>query len=306
MELKQLQYFVQIVKSGSFSSASGTLHIAQPALSRHVRALEEEFGIQILVRTGRGVDLTPAGQELLAGGTALIEQARNLSNAMARFRGTLAGEATIGLPPTVGKILALPLVQEIANHHPMVDLRLVEGFSGIMLEWLKAGRIDAAVIYQTGRNTDVYAEKIAEESLRVIISPKLLDAPAGSTLAIEDLMRYQLVLPTAHHGLRQTIDAQAESVLRPTFQLDSFHGITDVVKAGVGWTIFPESAVRAELEAGTLRAHSLAEIPLRRIITIVTGTQRGGSVPLAALSRLIRKTVAAAAAEANWKMIGSL
>ena len=306
MELKQLQYFVQIVKSGSLSSASGTLHIAQPALSRHVRALEEEFGVQILVRTGRGVDLTPAGQQLLVGSSELIEQARNLSNSMARFRGALAGEATIGLPPTIGKIIALPLVREIAEHHPMVDLRLVEGFSGIMLEWLKAGRIDAAVIYQTGRSSDVAAEKLAEENLHVIMSPALHDAPDDSLLGIDELSRQPLVLPTAHHGLRQTIDAQAENILRPTFQLDSLQAIIDVVKAGLGWTILPKSAVRADLDSGQLRAHSLADIPLRRVITVVTGNQRGGSVPLSAISRLIRKAVAETASHANWKLIGAV
>jgi len=306
MELKQLQYFVQIVKSGSLSSASGTLHIAQPALSRHIRALEEEFGVQILVRTGRGVDLTPAGQQLFIGSSELLDQARNVANSMARFRGALAGEATIGLPPTIGKVVALPLVREIAQHHPMVDLRLVEGFSGIMLEWLKAGRIDAAVIYQTGRGSDVSAEKLAEENLHVIACPALLDAADNSLLTIDELSRQPLVLPTQHHGLRQTIDSQSENALRPAFQLDSLQAITDVVKAGLGWTILPKSAVRSDLESDLLRAYRLADIPLRRVITIVTGNQRGGSLPLSAICRLIRKAVAETAAQANWKLVGAI
>src|SRR6188768_181286 len=112
MDLKQLEYFVRVAELGSFTRAAAALDIAQPALSRQVRLLEVELRQNLLVRNGRGAVPTEAGKLLLDHGRGILHQVERAREELGRVRGSLAGRVAVGLPPSVAKVLAVPLIRE--------------------------------------------------------------------------------------------------------------------------------------------------------------------------------------------------
>ncbi len=305
MELWQLRYFLQIAASGSLSRASSILHVAQPALSRQIKALEAELGVTLLHRTGRGVGVTAAGQALGEGAETLIRAAGDLERTMQGFRSTMAGEAVIGLPPTIGRILALPLTRHVRSRFPRVNLRVTEGFSGTMLEWLETGRIDAAVLYGEPRGPAIRAEPVVEEDLSVV-APAPAQRPCGAPIRLAELAGRPLILSTPHHALRRLVDAraaQAGVALTIGLEFDSLQATIDAVKAGMGWTILPAVTVQAEIERGELVVWPVVDPPLTRTLVVATAAQRADALTARELGRLLRDEMMALAPVAHWRVI---
>ena len=129
MNFKQLAYFVQVAELGSFSKAALVLDIAQPALSRQVRALETQLHETLLLRNGRGVVLTEAGQRLYAHGVNILQSLAQAEAEMGANRDAPLGRITIGLPPTLARQLTLPLINGFRRRCPLAKLSIVEGLS---------------------------------------------------------------------------------------------------------------------------------------------------------------------------------
>ena len=132
MDIKQLSYFVRVAEMGSFTRASIVLDIAQPALSRQVRLLEVEIRQNLLIRNGRGITLTEAGKVLLEHSRGVLHQMERLREELSRVRGSLAGRVAVGLPPTLGRILAVPLTRAFNELMPDATLAIVGGLSKTM------------------------------------------------------------------------------------------------------------------------------------------------------------------------------
>lgn len=305
MDLRQLLHFKHIAESGSISAASSILHIAQPALSRQMRALEEELGAKLFFRTGRGVLLTPAGQALLTEASFLLEEADRINKQIRRLGTRLVGEATIGLSPTIGRLLTIPLARRVQADYPGLRLRIAEAFSGTLLEWLQAGRIDAAILYHMPTGGSIRSEVVAHEPLSVLGSGDAMPFPAGTPVPIAQLAGHPLVLPTPQHGLRKMIDdhAAAQGVtLDLLFEFDSLDATIALLRDGAALTILPESAVRSELAAGTLRSWRIGTPPLVRPLIIATATQRADSIGVQEVASLLRGIIQSNAQESDWKI----
>src|SRR3569832_877256 len=248
MDFKRLRHFCKIAECGSFSMASGILHVAQPALSKQMQMLERELNCRLFHRTGRGVSLTAAGQALFEEATKLLDDADLIRHRLRTFEDELVGEATIGLSPTIGRLLTLPLAQRVRDHHPRLTLRIAEAFSGTLFEWLQAGRIDAAILYHVPAVTAIRSEIVAEEPLSVIGCPAAPAFPLGLTIPITAVDNHPLVLSTPSHGLRRMVDAHAAAAgakLKILFEFDSLDATIAVVKQGMALTVLPESAVQS-------------------------------------------------------------
>jgi LysR family nitrogen assimilation transcriptional regulator len=305
MDLRQLLHFKHIAESGSISAASSILHIAQPALSRQMHALEEELGAKLFFRTGRGVVPTPAGHALLTEARFLLDEADRINKQIRALGTRLTGEATIGLSPTIGRLLTIPLARRVRSDYPDLKLRIAEAFSGTLLEWLQAGRIDAAILYHMPTGGSVRSEIVAHEPLSVLSSGESMPFPAGATVPISQLSGHPLILPTPQHGLRKMIDdhAAAQGVtLDLIFEFDSLDATIALVREGTALTILPESAVRSELAAGTLRSWRIGGPPLDRPLIIATATQRTDSIGVQEVAALLRGIIQSNAKEGDWKI----
>jgi LysR family nitrogen assimilation transcriptional regulator len=305
MDLRQLRHFRQIAESGGFSAAGGVLHIAQPALSRQIHALEQELGTKLFHRTGRGILLTAAGQALLADATILLDDAERIARRIRGFGNRLAGEATIGLSPTMGRLLTLPLATKVRSDFPDLRLRIAEAFSGTLLEWLLAGRLDAAILYHMPANGAVRSETVAEEPLSVIGGPSMAVFPRGATVPITALIGRPVVLSTPSHGLRQMVDRHAAMVgtkLDLLFEFDSLDATIALAKQGMALTVLPESAVRPELAEGSLLAWRIGDPELVRPLIVATAAQRADAIGSRELARLLRGVIVATSSACGWRV----
>ena len=131
MEIKQLRYFVQVAELGGFTRAAIVLRVAQPALSRQVRALEVELRQPLFDRNGRGVTLTEAGKRLLAHGRGILQQVERARQDLDDQRGAVSGLLSVGLPPSVSRTLTAPLVEAFRERFAGATLTVVEGLSKI-------------------------------------------------------------------------------------------------------------------------------------------------------------------------------
>lgn len=304
MDFKQLRHFCKIAECGSLSIASGVLHVAQPALSKQMQALERELNCRLFHRTGRGVSLTAAGQTLFEEASKLLGDADQIRHRLRTFEDELVGEATIGLSPTIGRLLTLPLAQRVRDHHPRLTLRIAEAFSGTLFEWLQAGRIDAAILYHVPPVSSIRSEIIAEEPLSVIGSPIAPIFPLGFPVPISALEGQPLVLSTPSHGLRRMVEAHASAAgakLKMLFEFDSLDATIALVKQGMALTILPESAVQPELASGALVAWRIGEPEAVRPLVIATAAQRPEAIGGRDLANLLREVILSASSAFGWR-----
>src|SRR4029078_543390 len=148
MHSQHLEYFCKVAEYGSFSRAAVAIGINQSALSRHVRNLELDLGLSLFYRNGRGVALTEDGKWLLERTKPALREIALVRQEATDARAGVVSSVTIGLPPTVGRMLVLPLAKKLTSTFPNIRLRFVEGFSAHLLEWLDSGKVDMAVLYQ--------------------------------------------------------------------------------------------------------------------------------------------------------------
>ncbi len=302
MDVRQLKYFVHVTELGSFSKVAAFLSVAQPALSRQVRNLEGELGVTLLHRNGRGVTATEAGTQLLAHAKSILEQVERARNEVMALSGQPTGAATLGLPPTVSQVLITPLIKHVRRHYPAVSLQVVEGFSGHIHEWLAAGRLDVAVLYNAPRTKHLAAEPLLQEELFLITATtgKLADA---ADLPLAELADVPLILPSRPHGLRILVDtaaAAAEVPLRVDFEVDALPAIKELVEDGTASTILPFAAVYREVRDDRLIARRIVDPVISRTLVLATSTQRPLSLAARALVPLIKAEVRDLVATGKW------
>jgi LysR family nitrogen assimilation transcriptional regulator len=303
MELKQLNYFVHVADLGSFSKASAILSVAQPALSRQIRNLETELGTELLYRDGRGVTPTEAGGQLLGHAKTILDQTERARGEIMALKDTPTGSATLGLPPTVCQVLVAPLLRRFKESYPSVSLRVVEGFSGHVKEWLANGRIDVGVLYSAPRaRRNLKTQELLVENL-CLIGPG--DGIAGDEreYPLRKLSEVPLILPSRPHGLRLLVDtaaAHAGVTLQVDLELDALSAIKELVQSGTGWTVLPYAAVYREVELGLMSAQRITSPPLRRTVVLATTGQRPLSSAARALVELIQVQVDELVSSGKW------
>ncbi|MFM2261786.1 MAG: HTH-type transcriptional regulator CynR, partial [Pseudomonadota bacterium] len=168
MDLKQLEYFVRVAELGSFTRAAQALNVAQPALSRQVRLLEVELRQNLLVRNGRGATPTQAGQLLLEHGRGILHQVERAREELGRVRTGLTGRVALGLPPSVARVLTVPLTRAFRSKMPEAQLSISEGLSSAMQENLQNGRLDIAVLYNPSQVTGIEHTPFVQEALWLV------------------------------------------------------------------------------------------------------------------------------------------
>ena len=248
MDLKQIEYFVQIAELGSFTRAASVLRIAQPALSRQVRSLEVELRQPLFDRNGRGVTLTPAGTRLLAHGRGILQQVERARQDLEDQRGAASGLLSIGLPPSISRTLTAPLVETFRERFPRATLSIVEGLSTYTLEWLAQGRIDCAVVYNAVPTAAVELQPVLQERLHLLSArPARAGALVGRPVTLAQLAERDLVIPSRPHAIRMRVETvMAEAGLKPrvALEIESVPAMLDLVQRHALHAVLSLNAVR--------------------------------------------------------------
>jgi LysR family transcriptional regulator, nitrogen assimilation regulatory protein len=308
MDLRQLEYFVRVAELGSFTRAAQQLRIAQPALSRQVRLLEVELRQNLLIRNGRGALPTEAGKLLMEHGRGILHQVDRTIEALSLVRGGLSGRVAVGLPTSVARVLAVPLIREFRRKLPEATMAIQEGLSVAMQEALVNGRLDIALLYNAMPSPDVDLAPLLEEALYLVkpsSKPAKSDGKAKAQRSIrgakkpklakvklQDIADLPLVIPTRPNAIRNLVETRLGDLgLRPTIalEIDGVSAILELVADGAGCAVLPQSAVMSNASgAQAMERFEVAQIDgLLSRLSLATSAQRPSTLTQRAMQELI-------------------
>jgi len=291
MNLKQLEYFVRVAELGSFSKASVVLGVAQPALSRQVRLLETDLRQSLLLRTGRGVTLTEAGKRLFEHSVGILQLVERAREDIEASRDEPLGRVVVGLPPSMGRLLAADLVERFRERLPRARLAIVEGLSTHIAEWIATGRVDVGLVHNPEASAAIETIPVLEEQLCMV-------GPAATfgrgPLRFADLSRYPLIIPERSHAIRKLLEAQAALSgvkLNIAWEVSSVPAILELVRKGHGYALLAESAIGASPNTRDFAARPLCEPPLTSMLSLATSASKPATPLMKRTVALLRELV---------------
>ena len=288
-DLHKWRAFVAIGELGSLTRAALFLDSNQSLLSRQLNSMERECGARLFNRTGRGVELSEVGARLFPRVKALLSDAEQLENEIRGEAREPAGRVTLGLLPSIAQPLVGRLFTDVRERHPAVSLKVLEGSSGQVEEWLADARVDIAILYRYGPTL-----LETEQSLAVVDS-YLIGAPGDATTTSSDvsfasLNELPFILPSAPNGLRTALDAiarHARITLAPVIEADSLPLQKSLVATERLYTVLPLHAVWSEVADGRLQAARIVDPPFQRTVAMALSKSKGPARAVTAVASRI-------------------
>lgn len=302
MDLRGIRYFVQIAELGSITRAAQHLRVAQPALSRHVHVLEEELGVPLLVRLPRGVRLTTAGRQFLDHCQRILRELGRAQDELRSGSTAAQGRVILGVSPTTGPLLLPGVVERMRRQCPQISLKVVDGFSNQLYDWLQAGRADVAVLTnpvnsRTIKITSLISEPIvvfaraqARGTRRFFTAAELARTPVVSTEAIRIIADEQL----QRHKARVRVEAE----------IDSVEAIHRLLLRGISMALMPVSTFHEDTGAGKLTATPIADANIHRILTLGQQADRRPSAAIDEVAQIVAAEVRALAEDGVFSLPG--
>jgi len=247
MTLQELRYVAAVAALKHFGRASEACHVSQPALSAGVKRLEEELGVVLFERGRRGVLVTPEGQALVAQARRVLGETDRLRELARHHLEPMSGVLRLGVIPTVGPYLLPHVVPGLRRAWPALRLHLTEDRTDRLLEALRDGDLDAALLSPPLDAEGLDRIDLYDEDLQVALPP---DHPllARKRLRPGDLAREPLLLLDEGHCLRdQALEVcrqASDGPVRELLRASSLETLRSMVGAGVGITLLPALAVR--------------------------------------------------------------
>ena len=279
MDLKQLEYFVRVAELGSFTRAAQALNVAQPALSRQVRLLEVELRQNLLVRNGRGATPTQAGQLLLEHGRGILHQVERAQEELGRVRSGLSGRVALGMPPSVARVLTVPLTRAFRQRMPEAQLSISEGLSTAMQENQQNGRLDIAVLYNPNPAAGIEHTPLVREELLLVQPrpPGLQEDPPPPPIPLREVALLPLVSPTRPNAIRMHVESEMAAIgCRPhiALEIDGVSAILDLVADGAGCAILSRNAVMRSVRPSAFAVRPVSEPALTIALTTAVSSLR--------------------------------
>jgi DNA-binding transcriptional LysR family regulator len=285
MDFRRLEVFAKVAELGSFSRAAEALSLTQPTVSEHVRALEEELGLSLLDRLGRGAVPTPAGQLLLGYAARILALAREARQALDQFQGRMSGDLTVGGSTIPGEYLLPALIGQFKGKYPDVAISLLIGGSRAVCEWVEAGRVETAVVGALPASRALEARALMPDEL-VIVVPAGHAWAARHTVMLAEVKAEPLIVRERGSGSRDALEAALREAgtdlgaFRIAGEIGSTQAVKQAVRAGAGISIISRRAVVDECRAGVLVCVRLADLRVARSFYLVLHRDRTRS-PLA-------------------------
>ncbi|MBP2312822.1 LysR family transcriptional regulator [Azospirillum soli] len=302
MDFRQLRNFLHVAELQSLSRAAAVLRVAQPALSRQIKALEEELGVQLLQRHGWGVTPTPAGQVLMEHARRVLKEVGAARDAVQAYQMEPSGSVTFGTPTSLGAVMLPGLTVRFRRQAPKVRLHLVEGFSASIHEWVLSGRLDLAVLYETKTMGSLHTTPLLEETMVLLGSAgRFAD---GAELDVTEVAALDLILPARPHRLRLLVDqvfAERDLTCAPIVEVDALPALIELVRMGEGCTLLPYCCVHALVSEGSLSAAAVFPA-IRRSLVLVRPPDRIPTPASEALEREVFAFIEANSAELRWTL----
>ncbi|BAV64702.1 LysR family transcriptional regulator [Sphingobium cloacae] len=297
LDLRQLYYFLTVAEQGSISGAASALEIAQPSLSANLGRLERKLQVQLVIRTSKGIRLTQAGRLLSEHSRRIVGAAAQAIDEIRQTDGETRDTVSIGLPPSLGLLLSVPLAETIQNECPHIRLRITEAMSGDILEWMVSERLDLGCAYEVHDSLPLSFHPLLTEQLFLVTASDNLppglerDAAGIPVISAAALPSLPLALPGASHGARKVVERFARSrglQLNVVLEIDSLPQIVTMTARASAYTILPHAAVIDEVAAGTLSLVRIVEPSMIRTAYLVRKRTRPAGPAISSVEQAVK------------------
>lgn len=291
MDIRQLGYFVSLFEEGSTTRAARRMNVVQPALSMQISKLEDELGQKLFERTSQGMIPTSAGETAYRLFAPILRDLSEARQQVISRSGTVSGRIAVGLVASVAASVLAQSLSVFSSEHPGVEVSACDGYSSTLMDSVRAGTLDFAIINKGRQRSDLPSIDILDEEMLVVTSAARA-RDLGSPLMFRDLVNLPLILPSKRNGLRQIVDRIAENEdldLSIRLETDSFAAIEQLVRNSDWVTVLPAIAIGRGLAEGTLRAHRIVAPRVTRQIVCVHNPRR----PLSVAARLFIEVMTA-------------
>ena len=269
MTLTELKYIVAVAREKHFGKAAEACFVSQPTLSVAIKKLEEELELKLFERNANEVTLTPLGQEIIEQAQSVLEQAAQIKEIAKRGKDPLAGALRVGLIYTIGPYLLPPLVRQVMAQAPQMPLMLQENFTVKLLEMLRTGETDCAVLAEPFPDTGLALAPLYDEPFMAAV-PMSHPLAQQTSVTAEQLKNETMLLLGTGHCFRDHVlevcpefarfSSHAEGI-RKSFEGSSLETIRHMVAAGMGVTLVPRLSVpEAALQASIKRQQEEAYV----------------------------------------------
>jgi LysR family transcriptional regulator, nitrogen assimilation regulatory protein len=298
MDFRQLKYFVQIADSGNFSRAAEILRISQPSLSQQMKNLEDELGVDLLLRHARGVTLTELGQQFYEHARRIRQEVDRAREAVRTQSRNPSGRVSVGLPTSACRGLSMPLLSAMSERQPNITLHLVEAMTGYLDDFIQRGRLDVALLYDHKAFEHVAWTEMMVEELMLFAPPDHPIVKAGS-ISFSSMFELPIVLPGAPNVLRTVIEqfAARHEVVPKAIACDSLPAIARMVRDRRNLAVMPHFAFIDEVKRGEMIAVRIVDpTPSWRLSVVVsqrTMNPRGSEAVAKVLADVIGEMVSA-------------
>ena len=267
MNLRTLKNFVAIADVGSFTGAAQVLFVAQPALTRQVRELELEFGVELLQRRPRGVVLTPAGGTFYEAARRILAEEAKLREKLARNQNAGTSTVILGAPPTLARVLLPGLLENCAHKLNSIKLGTREAFTPVLLEALERGTLDMAIVTNPESRQALSFQPILSEPFALISHGRMGIGPLVSIDQIADL---PLLMTSLHRRIVERELLPLSKTLKVGWEINSVDAIREMVCNGHWATIMPVSVFKDGLNTEPLVMSQISGVQLNRHLSLAT------------------------------------
>lgn len=290
MDIKQLRTLLAIAETGSLTRASELLHVVQPALSRQLKLLEDELGVQVFERNRRGMQLTDAGKTFVEKVRRALRQLDQAKTDIIATKNNILGTVSIGMLPSLGDAISVPLVATLRRQYPDLLISLTTGFTSELQGLLEKGELDVALLGEYKPSALLSTEPVLREALYVVGLPatglRLTDPITLSSAA-----KLPLILPAYPQGLRLLIDHACTMMgvhLNVVAESNSTSVQLDLVRAGQGFAILPFVALTPYLDDGRISAAPITAPDMHRNLAIAQLMAKRGSSSILCVVQALR------------------
>ena len=279
MTLTELKYIVAVAREKHFGRAADACFVSQPTLSVAVKKLEDELDLKLFERGASEVSVTPLGEQIVRQAQQVIEQAAAIKEIARRGKDPLAGPLSLGIIYTIGPYLLPDLVKHAIAMSPQMPLMLHENFTVKLLEMLRTGELDCAIMAEPFPDTGLAIAPLYDEPFMVAL-PKNHALAKRKSISAEELKRETMLLLGPGHCFRDHVlevcpefarfSSDAEGI-RKSFEGSSLETIKHMVASGIGVTVVPQLSVQPALQtrASLLRYVRFSKpVPTRRVVLV--------------------------------------
>jgi len=276
MDLRQIEYFVALYDERSITKAAARLNVVQPALSMQISRLERTFKAKLFDRTSRGVMPTDTGRTFYALCQKILSDVYEAQRYLRDASGSVSGTLSIGLMPSVANSVLPAVLAEYKARYPDVRLRIVEAYSGSLIDQLHSGKLDLAIVNSSNNLGRTAITQLFSDYL-VLVTRYHAKKRLSPYIESRCLQDFRLVLPSQRQGMRTLIDSILASKgieLKPEIELDSLGPTLELVRESDWATILPVVAVKKAVDRKLLRSQQIVEPDIPREVIVAAPITR--------------------------------